>query len=202
LLCVVVRNVISHRRRTRHRQQDRLRKLAEQFDSLNPSDDPQTDAFYAAWVEDVVQQAVESMSAEYLLRGRGDYVRVLYSRVCEGLSVAEVARALDIKTTDVVNYFRHARRRLSEQLEQLVRDQIGRYSRSDEADSEFTEEWQKLGRYLGDHGDLEDALRRTYEVLDPVQSRTRRERGLTKAVTQLTSIMRPPPAPTSSGKKP
>jgi hypothetical protein len=172
--------------------------LAEQFDNLDPSDDPQTDAFYAAWVEDVVQQAVEAMSAEYLLQGHGDYVRVLYTRVCEGLSVAEVAQALDIKTTDVVNYSRHARRRLSEKLEQVVRDQIGRYSRSNEADSEFAEEWQKLGCYLGDHGGLEEALRRAYEMLDPVQSRTRREHGLTRAVTQLTSIMRPPPPPTSS----
>ena len=128
-------------------------------------------------------------------------MRVLYSRVCEGLSVADVAQALDIKPTDVVNYFRHTRQRLSEKLEQLVRQQIGRYCPSDEADSEFTQEWQKLGRYLADHGGLEEALRRTYELLDPLQSRKRRERGLTMAVTQLTSIMRPPPAPTSSQEK-
>jgi hypothetical protein len=173
-------------------------KLAELLDA---TDDVRTDGFYAAWVEDVVQQAVESLAAEYLLRGRGDYVRVLYSRVCEELSVAEVAQALDIKPTDVVNYFRHTRQQLSERLEQLVRQQVSRYSPSEEIDSEFQEEWQRLGDYLADQGGLEKALRRTYEVLDPVQSRTRRERGLTRAVTHLTTIMRPPPPPTSSPKK-
>ena len=46
------------------------------------------------------RRAVESLVAEYYRDGKGDYVRVMYSRLCEGMNVADVAESLQIKPHD------------------------------------------------------------------------------------------------------
>ena len=61
------------------------------------------------------------------------------------MTIAEVAKALDRKPSDVDNYYRHARTRLSDQLEAMLREQIERYCPEDEAGEEFRGEWEKLG---------------------------------------------------------
>ena len=197
LLCAVVRNVLSHRNRVRAGREQRLRDLAEQIDKLNRAPDEQVDAFYAAWVEDLMQRSVEALAAEYYRQSKDDYVRVLYGRLCQGLTIAKVAEALEIKPTAVVNYFRHAQARLSEKLEELVRRQVQCYCPAEQVAQEFAVEWQQLGRYLTECGGLEKAVRRAYELLDPVQVKKHKGVGLTKAVTRLTSIIR-----TSSGATP
>ena len=148
------------------------------------------DAFYAAWVEDIVQQAVESLAADYCRKGQVDYVRVLYGRLCQGMTIAKAAEALKISPAAVDHYFRHARERLSEKLEQLVRRQVQCYCPAEEAQQEFAAEWQRLGQYLAEHGGIEEAVRRAYDLLNPVQAKQRGEVGLTKAVTRLTSVIR------------
>jgi RNA polymerase sigma factor (sigma-70 family) len=198
LLCTVVRNILSNRHRVQAGRARLTHGLIERINELAEAQDEQADAFYAAWVEDLIQRAVESLVAEYYRKGKGDYVRVMYSRLCEGMSVVDVAESLRVKPTDVVNYFRHARQRLSKTLEQLLRDQVGRYCRSTEAEEEFALEWQHLGEHLSESGGLEAAVRRAYELLDPVQAKKRRETGLSQAVTRLTSIIRTPPEANSS----
>lgn len=191
LLCCVVRNILSHRNRVRASREQRLRDLAEHFDRLNQVPDEQVGVFYAAWVEDVVQRAVESLAADYCRKGRVDYLRVLYGRLCQGLSIAEAAKTLKISPAAVDHYFRHAKKQLAEKLEQLVRRQVQSYCPAEEAEQEFVAEWQRLGQYLAEHGGLEEAVRQAYDLFDPVQAKKhKKEAGLIKAATRLTSIIR------------
>jgi RNA polymerase sigma factor (sigma-70 family) len=190
LLCSVVRNILSHWNRVRAGRQQRQEDLAEHVERLNQQPDPHLDAFYAAWVEDILQQAVESLAADYCRNGQVDYVRVLYGRLCQGMTIAKTAEALAISPAAVDHYFRHAKERLAEKLEQLVRRQLQSYCPPEEDQEEFTTEWQRLGQYLSEHGGIDDAVRRTYDLLDPVQATKHREMGLTKAATRLTSIIR------------
>ena len=189
LLCSVVRNILSCWNRDQATRQRRLRDLAEQIDTSDRASNEQVDAFYAAWVEDVVQRAVESTAAEYCCKGQGDYVRVLYGRLCRGMTIAKTAEALEITPANVDHYLRHARGRLAEELEELIRRHVHRYCPPEEVDEEFAAEWQQLGLYLAEHGGLEEAVRRAYDLLDPVQGKKSKDSTLTKAVTRLTSII-------------
>ena len=74
-----------------------------------------------------MQQAVESLAADYYAESKGDYVRVLYGRLCQGLTIAKVADALEITPAAVDHYFRHARARLSRNLEELARRHVRYY---------------------------------------------------------------------------
>jgi RNA polymerase sigma factor (sigma-70 family) len=193
LLCAVVRNVLSNSGRVRAGRQRMSEEVVRRLEESSRTWDEQSDAFYAAWVEDLVQQVVESLAIEYYRNNQGDYLRVLYGRLCEGLSIAEVAEALAVKPSTVDYYYRHARGRLSEKLESVLRPQIERYCTPEEAEQEFALEWGLLGRFLAEHGGLEEAVRRAYSTLDPVRARQQRAAGLTKALTQLTAIRREPP---------
>jgi RNA polymerase sigma factor (sigma-70 family) len=190
LLCSVVRNILSHRNRVRAGREQRQEAVAEHLERLNPAPDKHVDAFYTAWVEDVVQQAVESLAADYCRNGQVDYVRVLYGRLCQGMTIAETAEALKISPAAVDHYFRHARERLAEKLEQLVLRQLQSYCPAEETQQEFATEWQRLGQYLSEQGGLDEAVRRAYDLLNPVQAKRHRKDGLTKAVTRLTSVIR------------
>ena len=111
-------------------------------------------------------------------------------RLIVALDFADVAEALEITTAAVDNYYRHAKRRLAEKLEALVRRQVHRYCTADEADQEFTHEWQRLGQHLTDYGGLEEAVRRAYDLLDPVAAKAKQRASVTRAVSRLTSIVR------------
>jgi len=197
LLCAVVRNVLSNWNRVRANRQRLAPELVRKVEQSSRERDEQSDAFYTAWVEDLLQQAVESLAAEYYAKGKGDYVRVLYGRLCQRLTIAKVAEALEITPASVDHYFRNARTRLSEKLEECVRRHVRHYCPEEEAEGEFALEWQQLGQYLGDHGGLDEAVQRAYDLLDPVQAAKHRGAGLTKAISLLTSLMRAPTDATS-----
>jgi RNA polymerase sigma factor (sigma-70 family) len=190
LLCGVVRKILANRGRVQAGRERLQRELAEELNRWQRSGVEQTDAFYAAWAEDLVQQAVEALAAEYYRENKGDYVRVLYHRLCERISVEEVARMLDIKTTDVVNFYRHSRQRLGEKLEERLRRQVLRYASGDELEAEFAQEREQLRQHLAQSGGLEQAVGRAYDLLDPIRLKEHRGPGLTRALDRLTSIMR------------
>ena len=143
LLCTVTRNVMSNRVRIEQGRARLLREHLEQGGELIGLDAPveQVDAFYAAWVEDLVEQAVETLLSEYHRDGKGDYFRVLYGRLCESMAIGEIAESLGLKITSVENYFKAARKRLTAILQDLVGQHIERYAAGVDQD-EFEVEWR------------------------------------------------------------
>ena len=166
LLCAVVRNVLANRSRA---VRSREAALAEYRDELLRQEviPPATDGdqFYAAWAEHLVHASVESLMQDYHATGRGDYFRALYSRICENLTIAEIAEALELPQSTVENYLRHGRQRLMERLENKLREHVERYSTPTNATDEFQAEWCHLGRHLGERGGIEGAIQRAYAGL-------------------------------------
>lgn len=169
LICAVVRNVLSNRTRVEAGRERLVREHGGQLDryldvsSVHPEDEPAdaADAFYAAWAEDIVQKAIDALFTEYHAAGKGDMFRALHGRLCEGMTITEIAAALNLSPSVVDTQYRRARARLSERLQELVRWQTDRYSKTAESETEFALEWSRLGDYLRAHGGLEDAVRRT-----------------------------------------
>ncbi len=185
LLCSVTRKTLANRRRVREGRERLARDAADQWAQPEAVDDEQSQIFYAAWVEDLLSQTLESVAAAYYREAKGDYVRVLYSRLCQGASIAVMAQELGATPSSINNYFRHARQRLADTLETLVRRQVERYSTPEASEQEFQDEWQKLGSYLTEHGGLEEAVRRAYELMDPVATRKNQRAGLQAATKRI-----------------
>jgi hypothetical protein len=184
--------VLSNRNRTEANRDRLLRNWVAELGTLSPADDEQADAFYAAWAEDMVQRAMEWMAAEYYRANKGDYIRVFYGRLCQRLSVAEVASSLGIRPNDVVNYFRQAKQRLSDRLEEVIRGQTARYSPPEEHEAEFSIEWKRLADHLSSSGGLEEAVRRAYELLDPGRTPTNSGQRLNETMERLTAALHRP----------
>ena len=189
LLCSVARKTLANRQRVRAGRERMARDAADQWAQPEAVEDEQSEIFYAAWVEDLLSQTLESVAAAYYREAKGDYVRVLYSRLCQGASIAVMAQELDTTPSSVNNYFRHARQRLAETLETMVRRQVQRYSAAEASQQEFQDEWHKLGSYLTEHGGLEDAVRRAYELLDPVATRKNQRAGLQAAAQRIALVV-------------
>ncbi|HET6882550.1 MAG TPA: hypothetical protein VFI31_20455 [Pirellulales bacterium] len=162
LLCGVVRNNLANRARVRAGRERIMADLARQLDEWQQLPDEQSDTFYGAWAEDVIGRAVQSLAADYGREGKGDYLRVLYGRICEELTIAACAEALNLKPATIDNYYRHARDRLSEKLRDVVAQQVARYASEEDFDQELQLEWDRLGRYLSEQGGLEHAVRRAH----------------------------------------
>jgi RNA polymerase sigma factor (sigma-70 family) len=191
LLCSVTRKTLANRQRVRVGRERLARDAADEWAQPETIDDEQSEIFYAAWVEDLLRQALESVAAAYYREAKGDYVRVLYSRVCRGASIAAMADELDITPASVNNYFRHARQRLADTLETLVRRQVERYSAPEGSEQEFLDEWRKLGSYLTEHGGLEEAFHRSYEAMDPVATQKNQRAGLEAAAKRIALAINP-----------
>lgn len=193
LLCGVVRNVLSNRARVQVGRKKLLEKILE--DSGGPSwitdtsdeSTQQLDLFYAAWVEELLQDCVESVMADYYSRDRGDYFRVLYGRICEKMTVREIADNLGLKQETVENYFKHGRKKLAEQLELMVKERVRRYCTPQNFLSEYQLEWSSLGDYLKSQGGLERAISRSYEALDSMGLRNREQQSVSDILNRLES---------------
>jgi RNA polymerase sigma factor (sigma-70 family) len=176
LLCSVTRNVIANQARVesgRKRIREELAIRARGSEGVVVSGDSEptaieADMFYAAWVDELLKNCVESLLHHLHRSGKGDYFRVLYGRLCEKLSTIEIADLLQIKTTDVENYYKAAKKMLADELEQAVRSHVQRYSDESSVADEFRVEWGTLSQYLTRHGGLEQAVRdghlRTAEI--------------------------------------
>jgi RNA polymerase sigma factor (sigma-70 family) len=162
LLCSVVCKIQANLYRAAKHQE----RPIDDFGQAEQAADVDQDAFYAAWVDELLQTCLGDLAIDYHRDGKGDYFRVLYGRLCEGMSIAEAATALEISPSAVDNYYRHVRGRLSEKLESAVRSHVYRYTPPDDAEAEFAAEWCRLGTYLKDHGGLEDAVRRAHSLVE------------------------------------
>lgn len=172
LLCAVTRNVLNNRVRVEQGRDRLLREhIGPNVDASLEESAEQEDSFYTTWVEDLVHQAVAALLEHYHREGKGDHFRVLYGRLCDGMSLPEIARALSIELTKAENAYKQARQRLTAQLEELVRAHVGRYCPEEEAAAEFTGEWGQLAEHLRKHGELEAAVRRAFESGSPPPER-------------------------------
>lgn len=197
LLCTVVRHVLGNRARV---QKGRQRLLAENaaellaradLPTIKAMDEPaeHIDQFYAAWVEGILLQAVETLMAEYHQTGKGDYFRVLHGRVCEQMTNPQIAKALGIKKTDAENYYKAARKRLAAKLHELVEEHTRRYCQPQEADEEFNTEWGKIGQYLKDRGGLEQVITKVYKNSTHAEVARRQTHAVTATLRRLTQAL-------------
>ncbi len=197
LLCTVVRHVLGNRARV---QKGRQRLLAENaaellaradLPTIKAMDEPaeHIDQFYAAWVEGILLQAVETLMAEYHQTGKGDYFRVLHGRVCEQMTNPQIAKALGIKKTDAENYYKAARKRLAAKLHELVEEHTRRYCQPQEADEEFNTEWGKIGQYLKDRGGLEQVITKVYKNSTHAEVARRQTHAVTATLHRLTQAL-------------
>jgi RNA polymerase sigma factor (sigma-70 family) len=179
LLCRIVRNVISNRARVQsgrdrihadHRV-DLARLGTVGLDEDSPESGALEDAFYAAWAEELLQSCLQSVQSEYQQSGRGDYFRVLYGKVCEDLQNAEIASALQLKVTDVENYYKRARTLVADRLRSVLAAQVERYCPAENDSGELQQEWNRLGEYLRTCGGLEQAIRNSYDLADGLTAR-------------------------------
>jgi RNA polymerase sigma factor (sigma-70 family) len=196
LLCAVVRNILANRSRVEAGRERLLRTHGGRLDdrgglplvaSLDAPAD-QVDAFFAAWVEEILHQAIEMLLGELHEAGKGDHFRVLYGRVCEDMTTPEIASALGLTTTTVENHYKQARKKLAESLRELVRAHVDRYCPEEEAAAEFATEWGRLGAYLKENGGLEEAVRRSYGGADPLtwtKTLTASRKAVQKQLTAL-----------------
>src|SRR5438093_2656849 len=134
LLCSVVRNVLSNRMRIDLGRQRLLREnrkllqslVANAIDSNDPAATESQDVFYVAWVEELVSSTLRSLHTELLESGKADQFRVLFGRVCDGMTNVEVAECLGLPVTTIENYFKRTKQRFAEQLEQATRRHVTR----------------------------------------------------------------------------
>ncbi|NUQ64405.1 MAG: sigma-70 family RNA polymerase sigma factor [Pirellulales bacterium] len=207
LLCNVVRNILGNDLRIEKLRKDALKRLIEEGgadDLLGsgglevPAD--QADIFYAAWVEDLLLSCVESLRRELHGRGDGDSFRVLYGRVCEELTNAEIADLLELPPVTVENHYRTARERLQHQMKAFVRRHVRRYCDPKEAEDEFPVEWGRLGEYLLKEGGLEAAVRKSHRRSPSATADLRRSDSFITTVTLLRSATRENPASRTSSE--
>ena len=181
LLCSVVRKVLANRGRIdsgRNRLLRENRELLQElravsFDEADATADEPLDAFYAAWAEELVTNTFRALHAELLSSGRADQFRVLFGRICEGMTTAEVAECLGLPITTIENYFKRTKQRLTEQLEQAVRRHVTRYCPLDDQQAEFQSEWSRLAELLAQRGGLDEMLRQAFNGDDSVSLRPR-----------------------------
>lgn len=172
LLCDVVRKVLANRERVAAGRKRLLREYVEQapadgplavHSSADPTQQP-IDVFYVAWVEETLLRCAEELQLELFQEGKGDYFRILYGRLCEDMSIPEIARALGLSLTTVENHYRAVKKRLAQKLEADVLSYTRRYSEHAESAAEFREEWRQLAEFLQAHGGLEQAIRQSYHL--------------------------------------
>lgn len=160
LLCTVIRHVVLNKVRANQTAARHMEAQIQQALRQSASGDQQDeDLFAGIWAEELLQAAVQSLMTDYHREGKGDYYRVLHARICEELSIKDIAEQLGLKSTDVENYYRHARKRLGDSLERMVRTDISYYTDFSDLDAEFRREWQNLADLLQRQGGLERAVR-------------------------------------------
>ncbi len=196
LLCSVVRNVLSNRARINTGRARLVSEKPNEFQEIasvvleNESKvvPEQIDAFYTAWADELLQNAVEALMSECLKDGRGDDFRVLYGKICDRMTMKEIADSLEIKMNSVESSYRRTRKRFGELLEQLVRRGAERYANDGDARSEFRIEWDRLGEFLKNRGGIEDAVRKSYEQLDSAALRNREHSSVKTLLAKMDQL--------------
>jgi DNA-directed RNA polymerase specialized sigma24 family protein len=193
LLCSVARNLLANRGRVGRNRAELLRENQEELRGrgawvqlgLEEPAAGQDDAFHAAWAEEMLTAAVDLLLRECHQKGHGDRFRVLYGRLCEGLTARQVAEALGMSLSQSENYYKQAVGGLRGCLERLVRQHVERYSAGTTPEEEFQAEWGRFEAHLLQHGGLEQAVRSAYQGLDEGYDAERKLSSVRSALIRL-----------------
>ncbi|MBI1375595.1 MAG: sigma-70 family RNA polymerase sigma factor [Phycisphaera sp.] len=166
LLCTVVRRVMANRLRVQSGRRELLeelgRELTERDDlpTLKADDatEADVDVLYAAWVEQLLRDAVGRVVTELRADGKEHYVAVLRARVCDGLTIRDTAERVGITTASVDNHYRSMQKRLRDALQTVMHEHVRPNTPARYIDTELFREWAALAEYLESHGGLEDAI--------------------------------------------
>src|SRR5687767_550262 len=90
LLCAIARNLLSNRQRIEQNRRRLLQNaVAEGELCAFPNDGAEhepaaadLDAFYRAWVDELLAETMRTVMSQFHAEGKGDYFRALYGRVC------------------------------------------------------------------------------------------------------------------------
>jgi DNA-directed RNA polymerase specialized sigma24 family protein len=189
LLCSIVRKILANRQRIADGRQRILTSLeAEDFSvsvlGTERVSSESVDLFYAAWVDDLLERVVQSLFDEYYSADRGHCFLVLYGRICDEMTHAEIAESLCLSISKVEYSYKTARSRLAEKLKNDVREQVARHCPQQEVEKEFHDEWNSLGLYLKSNGGLEAVLRRACYGRAMMIDRQRTERLISATLNQ------------------
>ncbi|MBI1373665.1 MAG: hypothetical protein GC159_13125 [Phycisphaera sp.] len=197
LLCAVGKHVMGTRLRTDTRRKDLMREhgrsLTDRDDlpTIKASDatDGEVDVFYGAWIEALLHNAVEGLMRSLHEQNKGDYFRVLYGRVCEGLTMRQISEALGVKLASVENYDKAVRRDLTRALESQMRQHVERYTPDKQVADEYRREWDRLGVYLKAHGGVEQVVRHVYASASPDDDPFVRDDAIQQTIDRFTDII-------------
>jgi DNA-directed RNA polymerase specialized sigma24 family protein len=207
LLCTVVRHILANRARVRKGRRRLLRKKARELHkrtalpTMKAPDESieHTDQFYVAWVESLLLQAVESLMREYEGRDKLKHFHVLQGRVCEKMTAEQLSQALGIKKAHVFDYFKAARKRLEIKLKELVGGHVRRYCDMQDFNAEFDHEWCRIGRYIQEHGGLEQAIDQVYQNAGLLDMARRQDQEVASTACRLAQAV--PELSDSSSRK-
>ncbi|WP_417385746.1 RNA polymerase sigma factor [Gimesia sp.] len=190
LLCTVVRNIISNRARVQSGREKIMDEITPALaaEMTSRQSDSVEDHFYEAWAEELLHITLQQLQQDCFSQGRVDAFRVFYGKSLEGLSNVEIARYLDLKVTDVENYYKRTRGQLVDRLRFAIEEHVRRYGYRDNFSEEVELEWQTLGEFLKSHGDLESIFRQLSEESDELRLRKRHSKA--DLLQQLTSVVK------------
>ena len=166
LICSVTRKVLANRirvetgrKRIGQQRRDTIRELSfVTVDDRDASIDS-SDALLVEWFHSLVASATRAYIDEARAAGRFNSVRVLYGRICEGMTVRAVGEALNLAPSTVDSLYAQARRSLEERLRSAVNDEVRRYCGDGQLQSEFELEWSRLGSLIDTAGGIEAILK-------------------------------------------
>ena len=200
LLCSVTRKILANRHRVRAGRDRLARDVAEQSAQPEATEDQQIEVFYAAWVEDLLRRAVESIAAEY------------YREAPRAIMWRGALRSA-LPATDHCRGGQHTRHPTvgGRQLLPTCSATVGLLHCSHSSgnksiatphrkrrNEEFQTEWQQMGAHPSEHGGLEETVQRTYELMDPVNTQRNQQAGLRAAAERIAALVQskspPPPA--------
>lgn len=189
LICAVVKNLISNRARVQSGREKIMEVLWPDLEAemhgrqMSASEDH----FYGAWADELLLTTLDQLRQDYLKQGRVDAFRVFYGKVHEGLSNPEIASCLNIKLTDVGNYYQRARQQFSDRLRAAIEANIRKYGYRESIAEEVELEWRALGDYLKSRGELETVFQKMPVEEDEI--RIREPKSKVDLLHQLTLIV-------------
>ncbi len=161
LLCTVVTNLISNRARVQSGREKIMAVISQDLeaDVVDRQMSSSEDSFYGAWADELLLTTLHQLRSDYFKQGRINAFRVFYGKVHEGLSNPEIAECLNIKVTDVENYYKRVRQQFSDRLRAAIEENVRKYGYRESIAEEVELEWRELGQYLKARGELETVFR-------------------------------------------